>query len=126
MQVLTGVDIIEVSRIKEAIENNSSFLEKIYTKKEIEYCKNRGVTAFQSYAARFAVKEAVMKIILNLDLPKAFQNLITFKNIETINLENGKPIVNFVGFSIDKIRSIDISISHTKDFAIANAVAIID
>ena len=54
-----GVDIVEVTRIKNAIEKNNGFLEKVFTKKEIEYCEKRK-NKYQSYAGRFSAKEAVV------------------------------------------------------------------
>ena len=64
MQIKTGVDIIEVDRVQEAIENQGEkFLEKVYTKNEIEYCGNSGKMTYQHYAARFAAKEAIFKAI---------------------------------------------------------------
>ena len=64
MKVTTGIDIIEVERIKEAIlEMGDSFLNRIYTEKEIEYCNKSEVMKYQHFAARFAAKEAVSKAL---------------------------------------------------------------
>ena len=64
MKVTTGIDIIEVERIKEAIlEVGDSFLNRIYTEKEIEYCNKSIAMKYQHFAARFAAKEAVFKAI---------------------------------------------------------------
>ena len=56
-----GSDVVEVERIKNAIENHPRFLKKIYTEKEIKYCESKNTNRFQSYASRFAGKEAVAK-----------------------------------------------------------------
>ena len=62
MKVKCGIDIIEISRIKESIESlGQRFLNKIYTDKEIEYCESKGRVKYEHYAARFAVKEAAFK-----------------------------------------------------------------
>ena len=53
----TGVDIIEISRIEKSL-TNEKFIERIFTKKEQEYCNSRKQMAVSSYAARFAAKEA--------------------------------------------------------------------
>lgn len=58
----TGVDIIEISRIKKSL-TNEKFIERIFTKKEQEYCNSRKQMAASSYAARFAAKEAVVKAL---------------------------------------------------------------
>ena len=64
MKIACGTDIIEIERIKENIENlGEKFLNKIYTKQEIQYCESKKVQKYQSYAARFAVKEAAFKAI---------------------------------------------------------------
>ena len=56
MKVKCGVDIIEISRIQDSIEKlGDTFLNKVYTKKEIEYCESKGKNKYQHYAARFAV-----------------------------------------------------------------------
>ena len=64
MKIKCGVDIIEISRIKESIDNiGNSFLNRVYTKNEIEYCESKGRSKYEHYAARFAVKEAVFKAL---------------------------------------------------------------
>ena len=62
MRILVGTDIIEIERIRASIEKlGQPFLNKIYTEAEITYCENRGRKKYESYAARFAAKEAVSK-----------------------------------------------------------------
>ena len=64
MKITTGIDIIEVDRIKKAIEDlDKNFLQRIYTEKEIEYCNKFKMAKYEHFAARFAVKEAVFKAI---------------------------------------------------------------
>ena len=123
MKILTGTDIIEIERIKESIENlENKFIKEIYTEKEIEYCERRRGAKYQHYAARFAAKEAIFKAISKL-LNNKYE--ISWKNAEVLNDENGKPYVNFINTNIiEKIEDIDISISHCKDYAIANVVLI--
>ena len=70
MIIKTGVDIIEVDRIQEAIESQrEAFLHKVYTQKEIDYCGNTGKMIYQHYAVRFAAKEAVYKAISEVISP---------------------------------------------------------
>lgn len=122
MKITTGIDIIEVSRIKEAIEEqNTKFLSKIYTEKEIEYCSNTGKMEYQHFAARFAAKEAVFKAIS--EFIKNDENEY-WRKIEVLNDNNGKPKIN-LGIKLSKdLESIDISISHIKELAIANVVVV--
>lgn len=102
-----GIDIVSVYRIEKAIITNEKFLHKVYTENEIKYCESKK-NKYQSYAARFAAKEAFAKAI-----GKGFKEGLSFKDIEVLNDENGKPYINY------KNKKIKLSISHEKDYAIA-------
>ena len=119
MKLLNGTDIVEISRIKNDIENiGDKFLKRIYTDREIDYCKSKGKQKYQSYAARFAAKEAIYKAISDyIDFNYSWQDF------EILNDKNGKPYVN-LGFKIENLEDINISLSHCKEYAVANAVAI--
>ena len=120
MQIKTGVDIIEVDRVQEAIENQGEkFLEKVYTKNEIEYCSNSGKMTYQHYAARFEAKEAIFKAISEL-IPKNEDDILN--KIEITNEQDGKPYANIDRLNIDNIESMDLSLSHIKNYAIASFV----
>lgn len=85
MKVKCGIDIIEISRIKESIESlGQRFLNKIYTDKEIEYCESKGRAKYEHYAARFAVKEAAFKAVSE-EVKDKYS--ISWKDIETLNDE---------------------------------------
>lgn len=119
MRVTTGVDIVEVNRIKLLInEHKDLFLQKLFTKSEIEYCKDAKAHMYESFAVRFAAKEAVFKA-LNVEI----NNNIDWKHIEILNEETGRPIVNLkdklAEYNKD-IENIDISLSHEKEMAIAS------
>lgn len=121
MKIKTGIDIIEIERVKESIENtDGKFCERVYTKKEIEYCENKKSQKYQHYAARFAAKEAVFKAISQL-LDSKFE--IKWKDIEILNDQDGRPYVNIIRSDLE-IEDIDISISHCKTYAIASVVVI--
>ena len=116
MNIKCGIDIIEISRIKENIDNlGNKFLNRIYSQKEIEYCESKGKQKYQHYAARFAAKEATFKAFSN----KLDNNIWNWKDYEIINDKNGKPFLNIDKSKFD-IQDIDISLSHCKDYAIAN------
>lgn len=127
MQVTTGVDMIEVERIEEAIEKiGEPFLNRIYTEKEIEYCNKTGKMKYQHFAARFAAKEAVFKA-LSTKINGREDSL--WKKIEVINNKDGKPEINVDKLNkgnLNHLKSIDISISHLKDYAIASVVAMFE
>ncbi|MCL2860206.1 MAG: holo-ACP synthase [Oscillospiraceae bacterium] len=119
MKIFCGTDIIEIDRIKSSIEENGdNFLNKIYTKKEIEYCESKKNAKYQHYSARFAAKEAVFKALSQL-LADKYE--VSWKDIEIVNLEDGKPIVNLLkkGYNIDYI---ELSLSHSRDYAVAMAL----
>ena len=118
MKIKCGVDIIEVSRIKDSIENlGDKFLNKVYTKKEIEYCESKGNSKFEHYAARFAVKEAAFKA-LSEEVKDKYS--ISWKDIETLNDKNGRPKAEILFLNSNKVENVDVSISHCKDYAVAN------
>lgn len=122
MKVKCGIDIIEISRVKDSIENlGDKFLNKIYTKKEIEYCESKGKSKYEHYAARFAVKEAAFKAVSE-EVKDKFE--ITWKDIETLNDENGRPKTEILFLKNNKVQNIDVSISHCKDYAVANVTVL--
>ena len=118
MNISCGTDIIEVSRIRKSIEENGDkFLKRVFTDKEIEYCESKNVQKYQSYAGRFAGKEAAFKA-LSRNMEDKY--LVTWQDIEIINDEQDRPILNLNNMDINKIESMDISISHCKEYATAN------
>lgn len=124
MSVFCGNDIIKVSRIKESIEKiGETFVKRVYTEEEISYCESRRMCKYQSYAVRFAAKEAVYKALS----PK--EGLSSWREVEVKRLENGKPVVHLKGALAEYAKSrgisdenIEISLSHDDDYAIATAV----
>ena len=122
MKIKCGVDIIEISRVKESIESlGERFINRVFTEKEIEYCESKKMQKYQHYAARFAAKEAVFKAISKI-LNGKYD--ITWKDIEVLNDENGRPYIKLSEQFANKIEDIDISISHCKEYAVANVVVV--
>lgn len=120
MKITCGTDIIEIERVKESIENvGTKFIERVYTEKEIEYCESRKKQKYQHYAGRFAAKEAAFKAISKI-LDDKYS--VCWKDFETINDDQGRPSIILHNINTDKIESIDVSISHCKEYAIANVV----
>ncbi|HHW47194.1 MAG TPA: holo-ACP synthase [Clostridiaceae bacterium] len=123
MAILCGVDVVEVERIKRALEKDgNSFKNKVFTDKEIEYCEKKNSTKYQCYAARFAAKEAVSKAF-----GTGISNGLSWKDIEVINDPLGKPGVVLSGKGKELYEklgavSISISLSHEKEYAVACAV----
>ena len=118
---MIGVDIVETERIKKAIETTPDFTKKIFTDKEIKYCESRNAK-YQSFAARFAAKEAFMKA-----LGTGWEHGISFRDIEIQNKENGKPYITIHGkakeiFTTQGFKHTHISLSHTDTTAIATVM----
>jgi holo-[acyl-carrier protein] synthase len=119
VKLLLGTDIIEINRIKAAIERNTNFLERVFTAEEIKYCEGKRAARYQSYAARFAAKEAVAKAF-----GTGIGEHAQFNEIEILNDKLGKPFIKLYG-SADKYYSslsasdISVSLSHCRAYAVA-------
>jgi len=117
-----GIDLVEVSRIKQAVTTKKRFLERIYSKHEIKL-SDRGKFRYEELAGRFAVKEAILKAIKT-----GWRRGVQFKNIVVLNEESGAPYVTLNGKVKEiadslGVRNVFISISHTKDLAVGLAIA---
>ena len=119
----TGVDIIEIARIRSSIEKYSGkFEERVFTSKEINYCRSKP-DPFKHFAARFAAKEAVLK-----SLGTGMAHGIGWKDMEILNQESGKPVLTLSGKGLDifnslNLRDIHISMTHDRQYALAQAIA---
>jgi len=113
MIVGTGVDITEVKRLRQAIEKwGDSFLSRVFTKEELSNAKTRG-SLYQHLAGRFAAKEAVFKALGDAQL--------NWKDVQIFNDKEGKPYCNILN-GRGKSLNVHISISHIKNYAVANAI----
>ncbi|MBI3602189.1 MAG: holo-ACP synthase [Candidatus Omnitrophica bacterium] len=107
-----GTDIIEIDRIKKAIERfGDDFLRHILTDEEITHAR-RYQSPYAHYAGRFAAKEAIFKALGD---PK-----LSWHDINIINDKEGKPVCKHR--QADFKNHILISISHSKDYAVASAI----
>ncbi|MFW6006754.1 MAG: holo-ACP synthase [Halanaerobiales bacterium] len=116
-----GLDIVEVKRIKNIINRwGDNFLNKVYTLSEIKYSQQYK-NSYVHFAGRFAAKEAFSKML------GSGMNLISWKEIEVINDKKGKPDLNISGkaekiITEKNIKNIHISISHEKEYAVAEVI----
>lgn len=115
-----GTDIVEISRIKDILDNNIKFLDKVFNKNEIEYLKSRNLRP-EYVAGRFAAKEAVAKA-----MGTGFRGF-DVKDIEIESTVLGKPIVVLKGKAKLLIQKqgeykIHLSISHGLESAIAYVI----
>jgi holo-[acyl-carrier protein] synthase len=122
MIVAIGIDIIEVTRIREVLARTPRFRERVFTADERAYCDGRGAVAAQHYAARFAAKEAALKA-----LQTGWRGGISWQDVEVASRESGAPYLVLHGpvlklFNNSGATAAHLSISHTSDHAIAQVV----
>lgn len=116
-----GCDVIEVERIKAAIDRGG-FLERVYTAAERQYCMTeKGLPKYESYAARFAAKEAFVKA-LGIGFRQG-----TFQEIAVLDDELGKPRIFLTGRFAELakkmgVQQIFVSLSHVKTVALAQVI----
>jgi len=116
-----GVDLIEISRVRRVMVSNPRFAEKIFTGKEIDYCRSKHKKEVH-YAARFAAKEAFFKA-----LGTGWRYGMKWQEIAIDNDSLGKPQIAISGkvseyFIRQKLTRIHLSISHTRSHAVALVV----
>ncbi len=113
MKFSTGIDIIEVERMEQAIKRwGKHFLEHVFCPEEIAYAEKQKFPP-QHYAARFAAKEAVLKALGN-------NKQVFWKDMKIVHDANGKPICKYKDKKMNG--KIHISLSHTRKYAVANAI----
>ena len=122
MIVSIGIDIVEVYRIRDTISRTPRFTDRVFTPNERSYCEGRGAAAFQSYAARFAAKEAFLKA-----LKTGWRGKITWHDVEVVNDDQGVPSLLIKGEArtlLQKLgaNQIHLSISHTAEHAVAQVI----
>ena len=117
-----GTDIIEVARVRQKIENPFGFLEKVYSAREIAICESKGKAKYESYAGRFAAKEAFLKAA-----GISWIDEFNLYEIEVLNETSGKPYLVLSGSAAQwaestGISTISLSISHIKEYATATVI----
>jgi holo-[acyl-carrier protein] synthase len=117
-----GIDITEVYRMRDTIARTPRFAERVFTEAEREYCESKGVAAAQSYAARFAAKEALLKAIRT-----GWRGKITWQDMEILNDAEGVPSMTVKGEArriLDRMGEprIHLSLSHTTEHAVAQVI----
>ena len=115
-----GTDIVEVARIAKSIEK-AAFKKKVFSETEIVYCETKKNKA-ESFAARFAAKEAFFKA-----LGTGWRDGMAFNEVVISNDTLGKPSLNVVGktariIAKKNIKTIHVSLSHTREIALATVI----
>jgi len=117
-----GIDLVECSRFQQIIDRHGDrFLNRIFTPLELAYCGDRK-RAIEHLAARFAAKEAVMKV-----LGTGWSNGVSWTDIEVSNDPAGRPSVELTGKCGELaaqvgIDTVLISLTHTAGHAMASAI----
>jgi len=111
-----GIDIVLVSRVEKILKskNKDRFLNKIFSDKEISNSENK-YNQSQYFSGRFAAKEAIKKALSSYNR----NSIPTFKSLEILSADNGKP---YVSIKSKQQSDIDISIAHDGNYAIAFCV----
>ena len=126
MIISTGVDLAEVDRIQVALEHRRTgrrFRDRVFTEKEIAYCEKKRRGKYESYAGRFAAKEAVMKA-----LGRGWGAKVRWLDIEVARARSGKPDIVLHDKTAKLaeemgIRRWALSITHTKQHGLAFVIA---
>jgi phosphopantetheine--protein transferase-like protein len=108
---MIGIDIVEVRRIKEKYQKGG-FADFAFTKNEREFLSKKGLKIYESAAGIFAAKEAAAKAL------EGFSEGLRFLSVEILHDEQGKPYALIDG----KDSGLEISISHSADYAVAVAL----
>jgi holo-[acyl-carrier protein] synthase len=118
-----GTDLIETKRIEESIDRfGERFLERVFTPGEIAYCL-RKKNAAESFAARFAAKEAGAKA-----LGTGISRGVTWKELEVQREASGRPTLHLNGRAAELagamgVRRVQLSLTHSRELAMAVVVA---
>jgi holo-[acyl-carrier protein] synthase len=118
----TGVDLIEIERIAHSIERyGERFLRRIYTDHEIAYCSRKRSSA-ESFAARFAAKEAGAKA-----LGTGISRGVTWIEFQVARQPGGRPVLELRGRAAllaqeMGVRTISLSLTHTGNLAMATVM----
>jgi holo-[acyl-carrier protein] synthase len=121
----TGIDVIEVDRIERALTRpltGERFRARVFTAGEVKYCESRGRPRFQSYAARFAAKEAGMKA-----LGTGWSHGVRWRDVEVVRPKGQRPTIQFHGEAAAiaaklGTKNIALSITHTSEQALAHVI----
>lgn len=113
-----GIDIIEIGRIKDAVDKHGEvFLKKIFTGSEIKYCSSSKAYRFSELSVRFAAKEAYSKALgIGVAGFGRKNGGIKWTDIEIVNDSLGKPSIAVKGKISKKAQ---VSLSHSRDYAVA-------
>ncbi|HEY9284455.1 MAG TPA: holo-ACP synthase [Pyrinomonadaceae bacterium] len=122
MIVSTGIDIVEVGRMRDVLARTPRFRARVFTERERGYCDARGAAAAQHYAARFAAKEAALKA-----LGTGWSGGVGWRDVEVVNDPSGRPELVLSGTALELFRlsgatRAHLSLTHTAEHAVAHVL----
>jgi holo-[acyl-carrier protein] synthase len=122
MIIAIGIDLVEVARIEDVFARRGDrFRARVFTADEIAYCESRGAK-MESYAARFAAKEAAMKA-----LGSGWGDGVGWRDIEVLRSPAGVPSLRFHGRALARLNETGasrahLSLTHSRDMAMAQVI----
>ncbi len=115
-----GIDVENVERFKKYADKDNPFINRIFTKKEIEY-SYKSKNFAHHLCARYCAKEACVKALYSLGIEGYF-----CRDFEVENLPSGAPRINFIGSKRGDNFAFKLSLSHTDTFAAATVIVFIN
>jgi holo-[acyl-carrier protein] synthase len=124
LNIRVGIDILAVARVSRLLEENAGIEDEVFTPRELEYCRAR-TRPDEHLAARFAAKEAVLKVI-----GTGLSRRLRWTDVEILRDRAGRPQVQLHGrvaafAGTLGITGIDVSLSHSGGLAVAHAAAVV-
>ena len=118
-----GIDAVAVSRLRRLVEDDEERQERLFTARELAYCRGKR-RQYEHLAARFAAKEAVLKAF-----GTGISQRMRWTEVEVLNERSGRPRVVLGGAVAEfaerhGLSQLDVSLTHTEDLAFAQAVAL--
>jgi holo-[acyl-carrier protein] synthase len=121
-----GIDVAEIERIRAALERartGARFRARVFTDGEQAYCEAHGRTRFESYAARFAAKEAAMKA-----LGCGWGGTVAWRDVEVVRPRGERPAIVLAGGAAAHaatlgVRWLHLTLTHTRELAFAEVIA---
>ncbi|MFC1512718.1 holo-ACP synthase [bacterium] len=116
MKIESGVDIVEIKRVKRLVDKDERFVKRVFNNDEIKYCMSHKRYA-EHFAVRFAAKESVIKALDRRDIP--------LKDISIVNTSSGKPKISLNKPWKKYEENLRVSLSHCEQYAVAYVMFIL-
>lgn len=125
LTVRTGIDVVAVDRLRRLVEDHAEREGEVFTAGELEYCRGKR-RRYEHMAARFAAKEAVLKAF-----GTGISQRMRWTDVEVVSESNGRPRILLDGAVAayaerHGLRDLDVSLTHTEDLAVAQAITLWD